>query len=67
MASVTKTAIETDRDGNRVRIYHEGGLHKTADGRLVTRLFWTHPYDEKSTAVCCTTGRIPDEVKRGVK
>lgn len=58
---ITKT--EVDKAGRKVRIYHRAGSLGKDRGRD-ERYAWTHPYAERKTAVCCTAGQIPPNVRR---
>jgi hypothetical protein len=53
-------ALEADRAGEPVRVYHKNGSLKRTASRV-----WTHPLDEWCVA-CESNGRIlPRHVKRG--
>jgi hypothetical protein len=53
------TAIEVDRNGKKVRVYHRAG---TIDDRRDERYSWTHPVGEACEA--CTNGTIPAAIRR---
>lgn len=58
-----KTAIETDKEGKPLRVYHRAG--STPAQGPDTRYAWTHSIEEKKTCSLCVKGTIPATVKAG--